>query len=283
MEVEKPTSYPPVSITPRSAGERVKLSRHPERPLTSDYITYLFPDFIELKGDRLYGNDASLIAGLATFQGLPVTIIGHEKGRGTRDKIMRNFGMSQPEGYRKALRLMKQAEKFGRPIITFIDTPGAYPGLEAEERGVAEAIARNLLEMAGLRTIVLSVVIGEGGSGGALGIGVSDRLFMLENAYYSVITPEGCASILWKDASKWEEAAASLKITADELLRLGVIDEIFPEPLEGAHTDLEQTVYYAGRRLAYHLDILLQKSMDEILEERYARLRRLGEYNILAE
>lgn len=283
MEAEKSTGYLPVSITPRPPGERVKLSRHPDRPLTSDYIKHLFPDFIELKGDRLYGNDASLITGLATFQGLPVTIIGHEKGRGTRDKITRNFGMSQPEGYRKALRLMKQAEKFGRPVITFIDTPGAYPGLEAEERGVAEAIARNLLEMAGLRTIVLSVVIGEGGSGGALGIGVSDRLFMLENAYYSVISPEGCASILWKDAGKWEEAAASLKITADELLRLGVIDEIFPEPLEGAHTDLKQTVYYAGRRLAHHLDVLLQKTMDEIVEERYARLRRLGEYKILSE
>lgn len=283
MEVEKSTGYPPVSITPRPPGERVKLSRHPDRPLTSDYIKHLFPDFMELKGDRLYGNDASLITGLATFQGLPVTIIGHEKGRGTRDKITRNFGMSQPEGYRKALRLMRQAEKFGRPVITFIDTPGAYPGLEAEERGVAEAIARNLLEMAGLRTIVLSIVIGEGGSGGALGIGVSDRLFMLENAYYSVISPEGCASILWKDASKWEEAAASLKITADELLRLGVIDEIFPEPLEGAHTDLKQTVYYAGRRLAHHLDVLLQKTMDEIVEERYARLRRLGEYKILSE
>ena len=190
----------------RTAGQRVKLARHPDRPLTSDYIKYLFPDFFELKGDRLFGNDSSLLAGLATFQGIPVTVIGHEKGKGTRDKIVRNFGMSQPEGYRKALRLMKQAEKFARPIITFIDTPGAYPGIEGEERGIAEAIARNLLEMSGLKTIILSVVIGEGGSGGALGIGVSDRLLMLENAYYSVISPEGCASILWKDSGKWRSS-----------------------------------------------------------------------------
>ncbi|MFT9847240.1 acetyl-CoA carboxylase carboxyltransferase subunit alpha [Aneurinibacillus sp. REN35] len=279
MAVEEYEAQVPLfRITPRTVGERVKLSRHPERPLTSDYISGLFPDFIELKGDRLYGNDESLLAGLATFQGIPVTVIGHEKGRGTRDKIARNFGMSQPEGYRKALRLMRQAEKFGRPILTFIDTPGAYPGLEAEERGVAEAIARNLLEMAGLRTIILSVVIGEGGSGGALGIGVSDRLFMLENAYYSVISPEGCASILWKDASKWEEAAQSLKITADELYRLGVIDEIFAEPGEGAHTAVRETVAYVGRRLRYHLEGLLQQPMDEIMKQRYERLRRLGEY-----
>jgi acetyl-CoA carboxylase carboxyl transferase subunit alpha len=265
-----------VRITPRSTGERVKLSRHPDRPLTSDYITHLFPDFVELKGDRLFGNDESLIAGLATFHDIPVTIIGHEKGRGTRDKILRNFGMSQPEGYRKALRLMKQAEKFSRPVLTFIDTPGAFPGIEAEERGVAQAIARNLLEMAGLHTPILSVVIGEGGSGGALGIGVSDRLFMLENAYYSVISPEGCASILWKDASKWEEAAQSLRITADELYRIGVIDEIFPEPPDGAQADIQGTVAYVGERLAYHLDRLLAKPVDAILEERYVRIRRLG-------
>jgi acetyl-CoA carboxylase carboxyl transferase subunit alpha len=281
MEVEKHQTHTALTqMISRSVGERVKLARHPERPLTSDYIARLFPDFIELKGDRLYGNDASLIAGLATFHGIPVTVIGHEKGRGTRDKIMRNFGMSQPEGYRKALRLMRQAEKFGRPVLTFIDTPGAYPGIEAEERGVAEAIARNLIEMAGLRTVILSVVIGEGGSGGALGIGVGDRLFMLENAYYSVISPEGCASILWKDANKWEEAAESLKITAEELYRLGVIDEIFPESREGAHTNIKETVDYVGKRLIHHLRDLLACPMDDIIQRRYERLRQLGEYEI---
>lgn len=267
-------------MTTRSAGERVKLSRHPERPLTSDYIKYLFPDFFELKGDRLFGDDSSLIAGLATFQGIPVTIIGHEKGKGTRDKIARNFGMSQPEGYRKALRLMKQAEKFSRPIITFIDTPGAYPGIEAEERGIAEAIARNLLEMAGLQTVTLSIVIGEGGSGGALGIGVTDRLCMLENAYYSVITPEGCASILWKDAGKWEDAAKSLKITSEELLSLGIIDEIIYEPLDGAHMDIPQTAYNVGKCIAKHLEELLQTPMDEIRRNRYEKLRKPGVFDL---
>lgn len=267
-------------FTERSAGERVKLSRHCDRPLTSDYIKYLFPDFFELKGDRLYGDDASLLTGIATFQGIPVTIIGHEKGKGTKEKIARNFGMSSPEGYRKALRLMKQAEKFKRPIITFIDTPGAYPGIEAEERGVAEAIARNLMEMAGLKTVILSVVIGEGGSGGALGIGIADRLLMLENAYYSVISPEGCATILWKDSGKWEEAANSLKLTADELFKMGIIDEIIPEPIEGAHKDHTQMVYNVGKSISYHLNELLSGQQHEIVNKRYEKLRKPGVFTL---
>jgi acetyl-CoA carboxylase carboxyl transferase subunit alpha len=275
MAVEEFKQY-----TVRSVGERIKLSRHCDRPLTSDYIKYLFPDFFELKGDRLYGDDASLLAGIATFQGIPVTIIGHEKGKSTKEKIARNFGMSQPEGYRKALRLMKQAEKFKRPIITFIDTPGAYPGIEAEERGVAEAIARNLLEMAGLKTVIISVVIGEGGSGGALGIGIADRLLMLENAYYSVISPEGCASILWNDSGKWEEAANSLKLTADELYKLGIIDEIIPEPIEGAHKNHLEMVKNVEKSISFHLNELLSMPLPEVVNKRYEKLRKPGVFTI---
>src|SRR5213595_1826814 len=224
-----------------TAWQRTQLARHSKRPHTRDFIRVLFDDFIELHGDRLYGDDAAIVSGLARFEGQGVVVIGHQKGRDTREKIARNFGMPHPEGYRKALRLMQLAEKFGKPILALIDTPGAYPGTGAEERGQAEAIARNLREMAALRTPVIAVVTGEGGSGGALAIGMGNRVLMLEYAIYSVISPEGCAAILWGDASRAPEAAESMRITAPDLLRLGVIDGIVPEPVGGAHRDWEAT------------------------------------------
>ena len=224
-----------------TAWQRTQLARHPKRPHTRDFFKLLFEDLVELHGDRLYGDDAAIVGGLARFEGQGVVVIGHQKGRDTREKIARNFGMPHPEGYRKALRLMHLAQKFGKPVITFIDTPGAYPGLGAEERGQAEAIARNLREMAALRTPILSVVTGEGGSGGALAIGVGNRVLMLEHAIYSVISPEGCAAILWGEASKAQEAAELMRVTAPDLLHLGVIDGIVPEPLGGAHRNWEET------------------------------------------
>lgn len=213
--------------------QKMQVARHPQRPTTLDYIQYLFTDFIELHGDRVYGDDLAIVGGIGRFNGIPVTVVGHQKGKDTKDNIARHFGSPHPEGFRKALRLMKQANKFNRPIITFIDTKGAYPGNAAEERGQGEAIARNLLEMASMRVPILCVVIGEGGSGGALALGVGNRVFMLENSIYSVISPEGAASILYKDASKSMEAAEAMKITADEILKLGVIDAIIPEPKGG--------------------------------------------------
>ncbi|PYM75392.1 MAG: acetyl-CoA carboxylase carboxyl transferase subunit alpha, partial [Candidatus Rokuibacteriota bacterium] len=222
-----------------TAWQRTQLARHPKRPHTRDLFKLLFDDFIELHGDRMYGDDAAIVGGLARFEGRGIVVVGHQKGRDTREKIARNFGMPHPEGYRKALRLMHLAQKFGKPVVTFIDTPGAYPGLGAEERGQAEAIARNLKEMAALRVPILSVVTGEGGSGGALAIGMGNRVLMLEYAIYSVISPEGCAAILWGDAAKAPEAAESMRITAPDLLRLGVIDAIVPEPVGGAHRDWE--------------------------------------------
>src|SRR5574341_1041415 len=223
-----------------TAWQRTQLARHPKRPHTRDFIRLLFEDFVELHGDRVYGDDAAVVGGLAQFDGQGVVVIGHQKGRDTRENIARNFGMPHPEGYRKALRLMKLGAKFRKPIITFIDTPGAYPGLGAEERGQAEAIARNLREMSGLGTPIVCVVTGEGGSGGALAIGVANRILMLEHAIYSVISPEGCAAILWGEARKAPEAAELMRITAPDLLRLGVIDGIVPEPIGGAHRNWEE-------------------------------------------
>lgn len=256
--------------------QRAQLARHPKRPHTLDLIKLLMEDFIELHGDRLYGDDKALVGGLARFDGQSVVVVGQQKGRDTRENIQRNFGMPHPEGYRKALRLMKLAEKFGKPLFTFIDTPGAYPGIGAEERGQAEAIARNLREMAALRIPIVAVVTGEGGSGGALAIGVGDRVLMLEHAIYSVISPEGCAAILWGDASKAPEAAELLRLTAPDLLRLGIIDEIIPEPVGGAHRNWEETAMHLRRAVRDHLRALKSKSPGELLRERYEKFRRIG-------
>jgi len=259
-----------------TAWQRTQLARHPKRPHTADFFRLLLEEFIELHGDRLYGDDKAIIGGLARFEGQAVVVIGHQKGRDTREKLARNFGMPHPEGYRKALRLMKLAEKFAKPVITFIDTPGAYPGLGAEERGQAEAIARNLREMSALRTPVIAVVTGEGGSGGALAIGVADRVLMLQYAIYSVISPEGCAAILWGDATKGPEAAELLRITAPDLQRLGVIDGIVPEPVGGAHRNWEDTAAAVRQALRDHLWELRSKEADELVRDRYQKFRRIG-------
>jgi acetyl-CoA carboxylase carboxyl transferase subunit alpha len=261
-----------------TAWQRTQLARHAKRPHTRDFVRLLFEDFIELHGDRLYGDDAAIVGGLARFEGQSVVVIGHQKGRDTREKIARNFGMPHPEGYRKALRLMQLAEKFGKPVLTFIDTPGAYPGVGAEERGQAEAIARNLREMAALRTPLVAVVTGEGGSGGALAIGMGNRVLMLEYAIYSVISPEGCAAILWGDAAKAPEAAESMRITAPDLLRLGVIDAIVPEPLGGAHRDWDAAAESLRAALRDHLADLIPRSTEALVAERYEKFRRLGAF-----
>jgi acetyl-CoA carboxylase carboxyl transferase subunit alpha len=261
-----------------TAWQRTQLARHPKRPHTRDFIKLLFEDFVELHGDRLYGDDAAMVGGLARFEDQGVVVIGHQKGRDTREKIARNFGMPHPEGYRKALRLMHLAQKFAKPVLTFIDTPGAYPGLGAEERGQAEAIARNLREMAALRTPILSVVTGEGGSGGALAIGMGNRVLMLEYAIYSVISPEGCAAILWGDAAKAPEAAESMRITAPDLLRLGVIDAIVPEPVGGAHRDWESAAGLLREALRENLRELAQQSADDLVAGRYEKFRRIGAF-----
>jgi acetyl-CoA carboxylase carboxyl transferase subunit alpha len=261
-----------------TAWQRTQLARHPKRPHTRDFIRLLFDDFIELHGDRLYGDDAAVVGGLARFEGQGVVVIGHQKGRDTREKIARNFGMPHPEGYRKALRLMQLAEKFTKPVVTFIDTPGAYPGVGAEERGQAEAIARNLREMAALRTPIVAAVTGEGGSGGALAIGMGNRVLMLEHSIYSVISPEGCAAILWGDATKAPEAAESMKITAPDLLRLGVIDGIVPEPRGGAHRDWDAAAAALRTALRDHLGDLAAKSREALVAERYEKFRRIGAY-----
>ena len=257
-----------------------QLSRHPQRPYTTDYINLIFDDFQELHGDRMFSDDRALIGGTARFNGQPVMVIGHEKGRKTNDKIRHNFGMPRPEGYRKALRLMKLAERFDMPIITFIDTPGAYPGVGAEERGQSEEIARNLFEMAKLTVPVISIVIGEGGSGGALAIGVGDRLLMLQYSIYSVISPEGCASILWKSAEKAKEAAEALKLTAENLLELGLIDEVINEPVGGAHRDIDTTVENITEALQRHLSEVKRSilSNEELLEQRYKRITAYGRF-----
>jgi acetyl-CoA carboxylase carboxyl transferase subunit alpha len=259
-----------------SPWQRTQLARHPRRPHTRDYCTLLFDDFIEVHGDRLYGDDPAIVGGLARFEGRSLVVIGHEKGRETREKIARNFGMPHPEGYRKALRLMRLAAKFGKPVVTFIDTPGAYPGIGAEERGQAEAIARNLHEMAGLRTPILAVVTGEGGSGGALALGMGNRVLMLEYAVYSVISPEGCAAILWSDAAKATDAATLMRITAPDLFRLGVIDGIVPEPTGGAHRDWDGAAASLREALRGQLASLGGRSAEALVSERYERFRRIG-------
>jgi len=262
-----------------TAWQRAQIARHPKRPHTLDFVGLLLEDWVELHGDRVYGDDKAMVGGLARFDGAPVVVIGHQKGRDTRENIARNFGMPHPEGYRKALRLMQLAEKFGAPIVTFIDTPGAYPGLGAEERGQAEAIARNLREMAGLATPIVCIVTGEGGSGGALAIGVGNRVLMLEYAIYSVISPEGCAAILWGDAAKAPEAAGLMRVTAPELLRLRVIDGIIPEPVGGAHRDWEQAATNLRAALRDQLRRLRGQSGGALVEERHERFRRIGVFD----
>src|SRR5437762_451640 len=261
-----------------TAWQRTQVARHVRRPHARDFYRLLFDDFLELHGDRLHGDDPAIVGGLARFEGRSIVALGHQKGRDTREKIARNFGMPHPEGYRKALRLMRLAEKFGKPVLTLIDTPGAYPGIGAEERGQAEAIARNLREMAGLRTPIVAVVTGEGGSGGALAIGMGNRVLMLEYAIYSVISPEGCAAILWGDAAKAPEAAESMRITAPDLLRLGVIDAIVPEPLGGAHRDWDGAAESLRAALRDHLADLTPKPADTLVAERYEKFRRLGAF-----
>jgi acetyl-CoA carboxylase carboxyl transferase subunit alpha len=259
------------------AWQRTQLARHPQRPYTLDFVRLLFTDFSELHGDRAFGDDPAIVAGFARFHGRPVLIVGHQKGRDTKQRVARNFGQAKPEGYRKALRLMKLAAKFGRPIFTFVDTPGAYPGLDAEERGQAEAIARNLQTMARLPVPIIVTITGEGGSGGALAIAVGDHVSMLENSVYSVISPEGCASILWRDPAKAELAAESLRITAKDLSDMGVVDEIVPEPEGGAHSDHEAAAQLLEPVLLRALDDLSSKSVPELLQLRYAKFRRMGQ------
>lgn len=256
--------------------QRVQLARHPRRPTTNDYIHYIFEDFVELHGDRMFRDDEAIVAGMASFGERKLMVLGHQKGRDTKSNIRRNFGMAHPEGYRKALRLMEMAVRFERPIVTFIDTPGAYPGVGAEERGQAEAIARNLREMADMSVPIICIVTGEGGSGGALGLGVGDRVFMLENSIYSVISPEGCAAILWKSASSASKAAESLKLTATDLAGMGISDGTVPEPLGGAHQDPQAAAELLKETILRHLAELKARPIDELLAERYARLRRLG-------
>ena len=259
-----------------SPMQRVQLARHPRRPYPLDFVERCFTDWTELHGDRSFADDRAMIGGMARFEGRPVMIVGQQKGRDTKENLRRNFGMPHPEGYRKALRLMKMAEKFGHPVITLIDTPGAYPGVGAEERGQAEAIARNLREMAGLRVPTISVVTGEGASGGALGIGVTDRILILENAFYSVISPEGCAAILWKDGEKRDLAARAMKLTADDLYRLGIVDEIVKEPMGGAHTDYAATARALEDVLRRHLHEVSEPNSEERIRRRADKYRDMG-------
>ncbi len=265
-----------------SAWQISQVARHPQRPYALDYIQHLFTDFEELHGDRAFADDHAIVGGLARFNGQPVMIIGHQKGRDTKEKIFRNFGMPRPEGYRKALRLMRLAEKFGLPIFTFIDTPGAYPGIGAEERGQSEAIGRNLYVMAELKVPVICTVIGEGGSGGALAIAVGDMLLMLQYSTYSVISPEGCASILWKSADKASEAAETLGITATRLKTLGLVDRVIPEPLGGAHRDYHAMMRSLKSALQESLSQIQSKSLDAMLKSRYERLMNYGKFKEVA-
>ena len=265
-----------------TAWQISQVARHPQRPYTLDYIEALFTDFEELHGDRAFADDPAIVGGLAHFEGVPVMVIGHQKGRDVRERQYRNFGMPRPEGYRKALRLFRMAEKFKLPVITLIDTPGAYPGIGAEERGQSEAIAKNLYVMAELKTPIIGVVIGEGGSGGALALGVVDKLMMLQYATYSVISPEGCASILWKSATKAAEAAETLGITADRLKSLGLIDEIIPEPLGGAHREHEQVMENVRDAIKSSLKSLQTKQIDKLLATRYERLMSYGKFKVVA-
>jgi len=261
-----------------SRWQVVQLSRHTARPYMLDYVGYLFTDFFELCGDRAYADDPSIVGGWARFDGEPILVLGHQKGRNTKENMAQNFGMPRPEGYRKALRLMELADRFERPILTFVDTPGAYPGIGAEERGQAEAIAYNLEVMSGLRVPIISTVIGEGGSGGALAIGVGNRVLMLENSIYSVISPESGSSILYRDASKAERMADSLKVTAKDLLAMKIIDEVIPEPPGGAHRDPARAAEQLGRVLRKHLDKLKGLSGDELVQDRYDKFRAIGAF-----
>jgi acetyl-CoA carboxylase carboxyl transferase subunit alpha len=262
----------------RTAIERVQLARHADRPYTLDFIERLFDEFVEMHGDRRFADDPAIVCGSARFHGLPIVVVGHQKGRDTRQRKYRNFGMPKPEGYRKAIRVMKLAEKFGRPIFSLIDTPGAYPGIDAEERGQAEAIAYNLREMTKLKVPVIVTVIGEGGSGGALAIGVGDQVMMLENSIYSVISPEGCAAILWKDAKLADRAATGLRLTAQDLYAEKIIDQIIKEPPGGAHTDYDQAAHYLDVALTERLAEAVSCSQDERLARRYNKLRDFGRW-----
>ncbi len=279
----RPEAVPTRQPQPLSAWERLALARHSDRPHTLDYVRLAFSDFVELRGDRLYGDDQAIVGGLARLGNETVMLIGHQKGRNTKENLARHFGMPKPEGYRKALRLMKQAEQFGMPVITLIDTPAADPGIQSEERGQGQAIATNLLEMSRLRTPTISVVIGEGGSGGALAIGVTDRILMLENAVYSVVSPEGCATILWKDSSQAAKAAEAMRITAQDLLEFGVVDEILPEPPGGAHLDYGAAAARVQEALQRRLEELRDRyrlgpklDVEKLLEDRWQRFRRIG-------
>jgi acetyl-CoA carboxylase carboxyl transferase subunit alpha len=260
------------------AWKRTELARHPQRPYTLDYIERIFTDFSEIHGDRRYADDAAIVCGMARFNGEPVLVVGTQKGRDTKQKVHRNFGMPNPEGYRKAIRAMKMAEKFGRPVFTLVDVPGAYPGLGAEERGQAEAIAYNLREMARLRVPILTTITGEGGSGGALAIAVADRVLMMDNAIYSVISPEGCASIMWRDSTKRDLAAEAMKITAKDLSKLGLIDDVVAEPEGGAHNDYDEAAKLVAESLTKHLNDLKHKSADELVKMRYDKFRTMARF-----
>jgi acetyl-CoA carboxylase carboxyl transferase subunit alpha len=264
------------SLTP---WQRCQLARHPERPYTMAYIQSIFSDFSELHGDRRFSDDPAIVAGFAYFDGDPVAVVGHQKGRDTADKLHRNFGMPRPEGYRKAMRVMRLAAQFGKPVISFVDTPGAYPGIHAEERGQAEAIANNLLETSMLPVPIIVVIAGEGGSGGALALGVGDRVLMLENSIYSVISPEGCAAILWKDQARAEDAAAALKLTARDLKDLGVVDEVLPEPPGGAHMDPVETAEIVASAIRRHLKQIRKVKAEVLLTRRYKKFRAMGVFN----
>jgi acetyl-CoA carboxylase carboxyl transferase subunit alpha len=269
------------AVDTRTAFERVQLARHGDRPYTLDFVERIFEDFEEFHGDRRFADDPAIVCGLARFHSLPVVIVGHQKGRDTKQRRLRNFGMPKPEGYRKALRAMKFAEKFGRPVISFIDTPGAYPGIDAEERGQAEAIAFNLREMARLRVPIIVSVIGEGGSGGALAIGIGDQVLMLENAIYSVISPEGCAAILWKDAAQADRAASGLRLTAEDLYAQGIVDRVVSEPPGGAHTECDEAARLLDAALSEGLAESLGYTMEQRLARRYAKLREFGKWGTL--
>jgi acetyl-CoA carboxylase carboxyl transferase subunit alpha len=268
----------PGQAAQKTPWQRVQNARHPKRPHTLDYIERILTDFQEIHGDRLFGDDPAIVCGMGRLDGQPVLVVGEQKGRDTKQKLYRNFGMPKPEGYRKALRVMQMAAKFHRPIITFLDTPGAYPGLDAEERGQAEAIARNLREMARLAVPIVSVCIGEGGSGGALGLGVGNHVYMLENAVYSVISPESCAAIIWRDSARAEEAAAALRLTAEDLVRLGLVDGVIPEPPGGAHEDYDEAARFLKEQLVRSLGELCALSADETVQRRYQKFRKMGNF-----
>jgi acetyl-CoA carboxylase carboxyl transferase subunit alpha len=274
---DEPEQTPATPLT-NPSWERVQLARHPKRPHTLDYIQRIFTEFRELHGDRAFADDPAIVGGMALFDGKPVVVIGQQKGRDTKQKLHRNFGMPKPEGYRKALRLMRVADKFHRPIFTFLDTPGAYPGIDAEERGQAEAIAVNLREMCRFAVPIITVVIGEGGSGGALGLGVANRVYMLENAYYSVITPESCAAIIYRDSGKAAQAAEALRMTATDLRNLGLIDDIIPEPPTGAHADVDQAAELLREALRKALAELTAMSGEQLIDDRYEKFRRMGNF-----